>query len=360
MKRKVVSILLMAVMLVGVMAAGSTSTSAQSIPSLGFTLYQGSVTVAGQPAEDGLEIKARVIGTSYESRVITTSGGRYNALQVGPVPDGDGNDVQFTLENQIVSSNMDTYFLPNCSVAACPTSRVFNLNFTTTPLEPTPEPSAPSRYSGFVSAGGTTPPDFTSFSVRIGSSYEVIGGTLSDGLFSIIVDPQDISLSGTPIEFFLAGVKSSQTVPYEPGGIIANVILTFDALPTPTPVSTLVPTATPVPEPTAKPLSTAMPQATRTPTPVATSTPAPTATPTPTAIPAPTANPAAPTPEPTSKPVLIEEVEGTRGDSDRGLGMCSANPGGPASAGQIGLLLAPVALALWVGVRRRSKANLFD
>jgi hypothetical protein len=41
---------------------------------------------------------------------------------------------------------------------------------------------------------------------------------------------------------------------------------------------------------------------------------------------------------------------------DEGGGLCSANPGGPASAGQIGLLLAPVALALWVGIRRRTAA----
>ena len=64
MKRKVVPALLLAVVFVGVLAAGSSPTRAQGFPSLGFTLYQGSVTVAGQPAEDGLEIKARILGTS--------------------------------------------------------------------------------------------------------------------------------------------------------------------------------------------------------------------------------------------------------------------------------------------------------
>jgi len=363
MKRKVVSILLMAIMLVGVMDAGSTSTRAQGFPSLGFTLYQGSVTVAGQPAEDGLEIRAKVIGTSYETRVVTTSGGRYVALQVGPVSDGNGNQVEFTIENQVVATNTDAYLLPNCSVVACPTSRVFDLNFSTTPLAPTPVPSAPARYSGFVSAGGSVPSDSTSFGVRIGPTYEVTGGTLSGGDFSIIVDPQDTALTGEPIEFFLGGVKASQTVPYEPGGIVSNVILTFSALPTPTPVPTLVPTATPDPEPTATPLPTSTPQPTRTPTPVPTSTPAPTATPTPTAI------PANQTPVPTSTPVVVVDVDEDGGgvvrdeqykrlqQEDRG--MCN-RMGGPASAGQIGLLLAPVALALWVGVRRRTRANLVD
>ncbi|MCH8817545.1 MAG: hypothetical protein IIC92_07430 [Chloroflexi bacterium] len=40
--------------------------------------------------------------------------------------------------------------------------------------------------------------------------------------------------------------------------------------------------------------------------------------------------------------------------SEEGGGLCGANPGGPASAGQVGLLLSPIALALWVAIRRRT------
>lgn len=352
MKRRVVSFLLLAVMLVGVIAASSASTHAQGFPSLGFTLYQGSVTVAGQPAADGLEIRARIVGSPEGFSVVTTENGRYIALQVGPASGADGSDVEFVLENQVVASTRDTYFLPNCGPDPCPASRVFDLVFSTAPVEPTPVPSLPARYAGFVSAGGAVPPDSSQLTVRIGSSYEVTGGTISGGDFSIIVDPQDISLTGVPIEFFLGGNRASQTVPYQPGEIVSNVILTFPALPTPTPVPTPVPTATSVPEPTATPAPTATPQPTRTPTPVPTGTPSPTPTATPTALPVP--------------PTAAPQVEGTPAsevhdeEDENGGGLCSANPGGPASAGQIGLLLAPVALALWVGIRRKTAGATGD
>jgi hypothetical protein len=369
MKRRVVSTLLLAVMLIGVIAAGSTSTRAQGFPSLGFTLYQGSVTVAGQPAADGLEIHARIVGTSYESRTVTTSGGRYNALQVGRESGANGNKVEFILENQIVATTQDTYILPNCGSDPCPASRVFDLTFSTTPLEPTPVPSLPARYSGFVSAGGVIPPDATPLTIRIGSSYEAIGGSVLGGDFSIIVDPQDIALTGAPIEFFLAGMKASQTVPYQPGEIVSNVILTFGALSTPTPVPTPVPTATSVPTPTSTPEPTATPEPTRTPTPVPTSTPVPTATPTPTAIPV--IATATAIPEPTAMPVVVDVVVdvveglGDQDDEDEHLrepggGLCSANPGGPASGGQIGLLLAPLALGFWIRMKRKTAEATVD
>ena len=357
MKRRVVSSLLLAIILIGVIAAGSTSTRAQGFPSLGFTLYQGSVTIAGQPAADGLEIRARIIGTSSESRSVTTNGGRYIALQVGRESGADGNKIEFILENQIVATAQDTYVLPNCGTEACPASRVFDLTFSTTPLEATPVPSLPARYSGFVSAGGATPPDATPLTIRIGSSYEGTGGTVSGGNFSIIVDPQDIGLTGVPIEFFLAGIMASQTVPYQPGEIVSNVILTFGALPTPTPVPTPVPTATSVPIPTPTPQPTATPEPTRTPTPVPTSTPVPTATPTPTPIPA----TATAIPESTATPVVVVLGEGEgEGEGEGGGGLCSANQGGPASGGQIGLLLAPLTLALWVRMKRKTAEATVD
>ena len=74
MKRRVISGFVLAFALLGVFVPGQASIDAQGFPSLGFILYQGSVTVAGQPVEDGLEIRARVVGTSWESRAVTTSG----------------------------------------------------------------------------------------------------------------------------------------------------------------------------------------------------------------------------------------------------------------------------------------------
>ena len=173
MKRRVVLTLLLAVMLVGVIAVSSKSADAQGFPSLAFTLYQGSVTVAGQPAEDGLEIRARIVGADEGVSVVTTKNGRYIALQVGPASGVDGNDVEFILENQIVSSTKDTYLLPDCGPDPCPASRVFDLVFSTAPVAPTPVPSLPARYSGFVQAGDVAPPDSTLLTVRIGSSYEI-------------------------------------------------------------------------------------------------------------------------------------------------------------------------------------------
>ena len=362
MKRRVISGLVLAFALLGVFASGQTSVDAQGFPSLGFTLYQGSVTVAGQPAADGLEIRARVVGTSWESGVVTTSGGRYIGLAVGPVLGADGDKLEFILENQIVATTQDTYFLPNCAADPCPASAVFNLTFSTIPLEPTPVPSLPARYSGFVVAGDVPPPDATPLTIRIGPSYESSGGSISDGEFSIIVDPQDMALAGVPVEFFLAGIKSGQTVPYQPGEIVSNVILTFDALPTPTPmptstpVPTPIPTATSVPTPTQTPEPTATPEPTRTPTPAPTSTPVPTATPTPTPIPVSVVIDATATTisEPTAIPVATEVEEVVVVEEDEaGGGLCSANPGGPASGGQIGLLLAPLALAFWVRARQK-------
>jgi hypothetical protein len=44
----------------------------------------------------------------------------------------------------------------------------------------------------------------------------------------------------------------------------------------------------------------------------------------------------------------------------RGGGLCSANPGGPASGGQIGLLLAPLALGFWIRMKRKTAEATVD
>ena len=363
--RALVALFLLAV-LAGVTALGSSSVRAQ--PSFAFTLYQGWVTVGGQPAEDGLEIKARVVGTSYVSRAVETSGGRYIVLKVGPVEGANGGKLEFILEDQIVATTQDIYALPNCGADPCPASRVFDLNFSTGPVPPTPVPSLPARYSGFISADGQAPPDSAPFAVRIGPDYEVTDGILAGGDFSVIVDPKDISLSGTPVEFFLYDVKAFQTATYQPGAIVRDLWLTFAGVPTPIPVS-----RTPTPEPTAEP--TVAPTA----VPTAVSTVAPTAVPTPVSAVAPTAVPTAvsavaptavPTPELVGSVADIFEksldedgsIQATEAETSqflRGIedeqeegGLCAANPGGPASPGQLGLILSPLGLALWLRIKR--------
>ena len=369
--RALVAFILVAV-LAGLTAANSSLVGAQP-PSLAFTLYQGWVTVAGEPAEDGLEIKARVVGTSYVSGAVQTSGGRYIVLKVGPVEGANGGKLEFILEDQIVATTQDTYALPNCGADPCPASRVFDINFSTGPVPPTPVPSLPARYSGFISADGQTPSDSAPFTVRIGPDYEVTDGRQVGGDFSVIVDPQNMSLSGTPVEFFLYDVKASETVTYRPGEIVGDLWLTFAGVPTPIPA----PTATPAPtaEPTVAP--TAVPTAAPTVVPTAVSTPvstvAPTAVPTlvstvaPTAVPTPVstmAPTAVPTPELVSSvaDVFDEVLKATEAETSQlltgieaeqeGGGLCAANPGGPASPGQLGLILSPLGLALWLRIKR--------
>ena len=372
--RALVALFLLAV-LAGVTALGSSSARAQP-PSLAFTLYQGWVTVAGEPAEDGLEIKARVVGTSYVSGAVETSGGRYIVLKVGPVEGANGGKLEFILEDQIVATTQDIYALPNCGADPCPASRVFDINFSTGPVPPTPVPSLPARYSGFISADGQAPPDSAPFAVRIGPDYEVTDGILAGGDFSVIVDPKDISLSGSPVEFFLYDVKASQTVTYQPGEIVRDLWLTFAGVPTPIPVSTATPepTAEPTVAPTAVP--TAVPTVAPTAVPTMVSTVAPTAVPTavaPTAVPT-AVSTVAPTAVPTAELVgsvadisekLLDEggsIQATEAETSqflRGIedeqeegGLCAANPGGPASPGQLGLILSPIGLALWLRIKR--------
>jgi len=308
------------------------------------------------------------------SNAVETSGGRYIALRVGPHEGANGSSLEFILEDQVVATTTDIYALPNCGVDSCPASRVFDVNFGTGPVPPTPVPSLPARYSGFISADGQTPADSAPFTVRIGPDYEATNGTLLGGDFSVIVDPKDISLSESPVEFFLYDVKAAETVPYRQGEIIRNLWLTFAGVPTPIPVSTA--TSEPTAEPTAAPEPTAVPTVVPTavprgvPTPV--STVAPTAVPTPVPTVAPTAVPTAilaPVSSGTSGFITKEEIVGKfvdevisgNVDIDEAVevlaetsegGMCAANPGGPASLGQLGLILSPLGLALWLRMKR--------
>jgi hypothetical protein len=43
--------------------------------------------------------------------------------------------------------------------------------------------------------------------------------------------------------------------------------------------------------------------------------------------------------------------DGIRDEQKEG-GLCAANPGGPASPGQLGLILSPLGLALWLRIKR--------
>ncbi len=364
---RLAGILAFALALAALLTVRPSPAAAQQIPSLAFILYQGSVTVAGQPAEDGLEIYVRIVGTGYQSRTVVTEGGRYIALPVGPLDAGAGKPMEFVLNNQVVATTVDTFFPPNCSSVACPRSVVFDLVFSSAPVEPTPVPSAPARYAGFfASTGGSSPPEGAVFVARVGD-YESPAGTITGDTFTVFVSPNDLSLNDAPVEFYLGGLRAFETVPYQPGAVVNDVLLSFPAFPAPTPTPTPTPTpvpATPTPTPTPVPPTptptpvpptptpvppTATPVPTPAPTRTPTPTPPPTPSPTPTATPTPLPLPPTAMPEPTATPAPTETPEGTGG------GLCSANPGGPAGIGVLGLLLAPAALALWGAIRRRMK-----
>ena len=44
-------------------------------------------------------------------------------------------------------------------------------------------------------------------------------------------------------------------------------------------------------------------------------------------------------------------LDGIQDEQEEG-GLCAANPGGPASPGQLGLILSPLGLALWLRIKR--------
>jgi len=47
----------------------------------------------------------------------------------------------------------------------------------------------------------------------------------------------------------------------------------------------------------------------------------------------------------------VQLIRGIEDEQEEG-GLCAANPGGPASPGQLGLILSPLGLALWLRIKR--------
>ncbi len=316
--------------------------SAQAPPSLAFVIYQGDITVGGQPIADGLEIVAKVGDTFLSSSVITDNG-RYVGLVVGSSPASVGGTIEFILEGQVIAAEMPI-FVPT----SLPISTNLNLTFASGPV-PTPTPTPvivqPSLFQGIVITGSEIAPDGLLVFLQI-DDYVSPPSLTAAGQFSLVANPQFDSFVGKTIEFFVGDQTAAQTTTYVPGEFITGFNLTVGAAPTPTPVPTATPTATPLPTATPPP----------TPTPVPTPTPAPTRTPTPTPVTTPTVTP---TPTPTAippTPVVIvvtatPEVSPTpEGDGD---GSCSGTQG-TTSAGQVALIALPFGLFLW---RLRSRAD---
>jgi hypothetical protein len=206
-----------------------------------------------------------------------------------------------------------------------PLSRTKNLTFPNAPVA-TPTPSAtptptevivqPAFYGGRVIAGAVVPPDGYEIYARIGD-YTSMSTEIVDGRFGVVVDPQEERYIGQQIRFYIGAAVAIQIAEFQPGVFNESLNLVFaGTLPTPTPTLTPTASATPTPEPS------------RTPTP----TPSPSPTVTPTATPTLTAGDSATATAEASPP------------GEAGGGFCSANAGGPASVGILGLLLAPIGL----------------
>ncbi|MEX0761566.1 MAG: hypothetical protein WD208_13160 [Dehalococcoidia bacterium] len=336
MKLKLAVIGILAAVVAGVFASFDHQAAAQGQPpEIKAISYQGNVTVAGEIAPFGMQVTARVGG--YESLPATigenTIDGRYVSLTVNAGAERVGQAVEFWLDGQIKADQEDVFAprtsggqpCPGCSWTL-PISRTLDLSFPDVPVA-TPTPTLtpmpteavvlPSFYSGRVVAGSDVPPDGTEIRAEVGDYISRIT-EISDGRFSVVVNPVSDAYVGQPVSFYIGSERAFQTVQFQPEVFREDLNLVFEELP---------------PAPTQTPGPTATPEATRTPTATVPPTPTATATATPTEIPDSTA-----TPEP------------------NGGGFCSARSGGPAGLGHLGLLLTPLMLAAWRRMRSRSEA----
>ena len=312
-------------------AATNTPTVQPGPPSASFMVFSGSVTMGGQPVNDGLEIVAK-IGDKFESSPVKTSGGGYSGLVVGPASESEGESIQFILEGGLIAEQVAKF-----SVGILPITSQQNLTFkpqtvlTPTPVSqstPSPEPVeiqivegvVPVAQSGeyfelknfrianitklgddlfaFVKWGDST--EWTDITIVKESGIIVAGhiyrsgGTffgelkIENGKGDIVIQSFTIFVNGAVVATPLPSATPIPTIGPSP---------TATSVPTPTP--TVVPGATVTPTPTVVPIPTIgpSPTATSVPTPTPTVVPGATVTPTPTVVPTPVPTP---TPEPTA------------------------------------------------------------
>ena len=341
-------------------AAGLLSTgtaSAQGAPGPFPAAFAGTVTVAGEPAPDGLSITAWIL--DYESEPAVVQDGKYESLVVAP-PDNSYVQRTMTFHLDGVQADQIKIFIQ------LEVNFNLNLTFPNLPLPmptptpdpalatPTPSEARPAVYSGHVIIQGGSVPAGAQLVARLGA-YESFSVTVENEEFrNLVVDPDDVNLIGQPIEFFLDGVKADITDNYESGKFERELVLIYTAFPTPTP------TQTPVP-PTATSTRTSFP-----PTATPTQTPVPpTATPTRTPFPpmaTPTSTPVPPTPTPTLTPTTVPPTATPSAlvptPTPESTGGCSSTLGNtPALTGLANILLmfGPLVVVAGYRYRRRRK-----
>ena len=303
-----------------------TQVQGQQPPSFSAVIYDGWVTVAGDPTGlEGFTLSAKVADWVSESVTIgegTPDLNGFKNLTVDPGADLIGNQITFILNGTVESTTTDFYAIiaddgsicTSCPIELPEFRSEFEIDFpsrptggpvATQPPAETPDQPAPgqqtiTQFSGQVfTPQGPVPNGYQVFAV-VGDRIRSNSVTVLEGVYNLAIETTGAEHDGSPIKFFLidrgdptdAGKTLEAETPsvFKPGQQI-EVRLFFPMLAataTPEP-----PTATPVPPtPTPEP---------PTPTPVPpTATPIP---PTPTPVP-PTATPIPPTPvPPTATPV---------------------------------------------------------
>ena len=355
-------------------------------------IFSGAATVAGAAIPDCTFIYAKV-GDRVSGFVPIVNGAYRNLAIYAADSSAHNQTVTFHLAEDVVAAETEMYFFTQ-SPPDPPTQSIktgFNLTFphlvtptatptsTSVPLGPataTPLPSAdtptptptpltaqPAVYLGglIVVAGGQVP-EGAQLVARIGDDYTSLPALISgQNYINIVVDPGSSSFIGRTVEFYLNGVKSSNTDIFESGALRPGFPLTFVGFPTPVPptATPVPPTATPVP-PTATPVPPDTPTPvppTATPVPPDTPTPIPTLRPTRTPFPTQTATPIPPTATPvppTSTPVPPTSTPAPTATAtpEPSGGFISCNRTGddeatptPAAAANLLLLVAPLGAA---------------
>ena len=383
MKLKTSVLMVAAVTGLGALVLLADVALAQAFPPFPIIYSGRALTADGPSVPDGYVIVARV--GAYESEPVAVKNGRYTNLIVSPRDaslsgqpvtfhiDGVQADppdvfvVRFAPSDSAFKDNYDLTFpgLPELTPTPVPTPTI-----TPTPTA-TPLVALPVAYSGAVIVAGAPVPDGAVLVARLGQ-YESLPALIEgDGYKNLVLIPDDPTLIGRTIQFFLNGVKSKTTDTYRSGVPPQVLDLIFVDVPTPTPTRTPRPTATvtATATPTPTPTATVTPRPTRTPRPRSTATPTPTVTPTPTATPTPTTTPTrtptptptvvptetpAPTetPTPTLAPVEVAPAAVATPTPEPSGGGCFFSPDAPVAAGlaNVLLLLAPVGMV--AGYRR--------
>jgi len=271
--------------------------------------FSGSASLEdGSFVPDGYKVVAKV--SNFQVYPTTVKDGKYWALTVGPPDDSYyGATIYFYLcyvgsdcteEGNVLATESTPYI----ATSGLTVINNFNLTFSSLPTPPpTPTPiinvSEASTYSGFLIVADSVLPSSVHLIAKIGDYVSEPALIAAPFYLDLIVDPKDISLIGSEVEFYLNGFKARTTVLYI-SGEEKNVDIIIVGYPQPTPTPPLPPTVTPIP-PTATPVPPTVTPIPPTATPISvppTVTPIPpTATP---IEPTPTATPAPPTATPIS------------------------------------------------------------